>query len=68
MSNKYKYPKKSYREWLKRNYPLYVKMHDWLTDVLYAMQHNIADPIDIEIDDPQEPTVISIVLYPKYTD
>jgi hypothetical protein len=67
MAKSDKYSRKHYKRWLQMNYPLYVDLHDWLTDVLYAMQPNPFDPIEIEIDDPKEPHDITIKLHTVYS-
>ena len=61
-----KHSKGTYAKLLKSKFPHYATFHTWLIRVLYALQNDPSDRIEIEINDTDEPTKISITIYPTY--
>lgn len=63
-----KYTRRIYRKWLKEDFPEYENIHDYLVEVMYAMQPEPGDDFKILVIDPDEPRLIQITHVITYTD
>jgi len=74
MSNRNFYSEEEYKIWsegireeLKKEYPKYEPLHDYLIDVLIAMGHQVGEEYLIHIKGTmEEPIEIAIAITPKY--